>query len=68
MYITIYLKLRARSAGHTLHVPSVSIKSALFVYAHFIVFLGNLFIYLKVLQITETASRKNVQGRGGDRQ
>ena len=39
MYIPIYLKLRAQSAGHTLHAPSVSLKSALFIYDHFIGFL-----------------------------
>ncbi len=44
MYIPIYLKLRAQSAGHTLHAPSVSIKSALFIYAHFIVFFRQ-FVY-----------------------
>ena len=27
MYIPIYLKLKARSAGHTLHAPSVSLKT-----------------------------------------
>jgi len=64
MYIPIYLKLRAPSAGHTLHAPSVSIKSALFIYAHFIVFfLGNLFIHLKVPQRLQGRT-----GRGVDRQ
>ena len=63
MYIPIYLKLRARSAGHTLHAPSVSIKGALFVCAPFIVFLGNLFIHLNVLQRLQERT-----GRGVDRQ
>jgi len=53
MYIPIYLKLRARPAGHTLHAPSVSIKSALFIYAHFIVFFGQ-FVY-SPKSATETA-------------
>ena len=51
--IPTYLKLRAQSAGHTLHAPSVFIKSALFIYAHFIVLLGNLFIHLMLQRLQE---------------
>jgi len=63
MYIPIYLKLRARSAGHTLHAPSVSIKSALFIYAHFIVFFGQFVYSPKMPQRLQGRI-----GRGVDRQ
>ena len=63
MYIPIYLKLRTRSAGHPLHAPSVSIKSALFIYAHFIVFFEQFVFSPK--SATETAKST---GRGVDHQ